>query len=148
MSVNHNIVRCPGISDAWKSRMLFRVGVDLHTYLHRMLVMSGEDVVRWNTNCANNTQYDRHEKQTQYGLLYRAHGSAIHVPVSWQSDPLGFRTPSPRKPRKSLDATEVEKTQGKTSQHFTAQFMSAGYSSFIDPFWAVQFAICRETEES
>ena len=46
---------CPGISDVWKSRSLFRVGVDLLTlsYLLRMLVlMSDEDVyVRWNTNC-------------------------------------------------------------------------------------------------
>jgi hypothetical protein len=50
--------------------MPFRVRVDLHTYLHRMLVTSGEDVhVRWNTNCAKNI-YDEHGKQTQYGLLY------------------------------------------------------------------------------
>jgi len=37
--------------------MLFRVRVDLHTYLHRILVTSGDDVyVWWNTNCAKNTQ--------------------------------------------------------------------------------------------
>jgi len=38
-------------------------------------------------------------------------------------------------PKKAMDAIEGnEMTQENTSQFFTAQFMSAGYTSFIGPF--------------